>query len=99
MDIIIEKLAELDVESRAQKEFWEAEMLRDEEERLDREVVKVMVHCQKKTWKIPCSATCDSDAKANDTDFSVLIYYFNEMDFSVGRRKIPCEDANFPRQL
>jgi hypothetical protein len=39
MDIIIEKLAELDVESRAQHEFWEAELVRDEEEQLDREVV------------------------------------------------------------
>jgi hypothetical protein len=43
MDIIIEKLAELDIESRAQHEFWEVEMVRDEEERLDQEVVKVMM--------------------------------------------------------
>jgi hypothetical protein len=58
-----------------------------------------LLHCQKNARKTPCSATCDSGAKANDTDFSVLIYLFTETDFSVGSRKIPCENANFPRQL
>jgi hypothetical protein len=43
MDIVFEKLAELDVESRAQKDFWKAEMMPDEEEQLDREVVKMMM--------------------------------------------------------
>jgi hypothetical protein len=43
MDIVIEKLAELDVESRSQRDFWKAEMVRDEEERLDREVVMMMM--------------------------------------------------------
>jgi hypothetical protein len=57
------------------------------------------VHCQKNARKSPCSATCDSDAKANDTDFSVVIYSFDETDFSIGSRKILCENAKFPRQL
>jgi hypothetical protein len=56
-------------------------------------------HCQKNAWKIPCSATCDSGAKANDTDFSVSIYQYNKMDFPVGGRKIPCEKANLPMWL
>jgi hypothetical protein len=59
----------------------------------------VLIHCQKNARKTPCSAACDSGAKANDTDFSVLIYYYDETDFSVGGRKIPCENTNFPRWL
>jgi hypothetical protein len=43
MDIIIKKNAKLDVEYRAQREYWEAEMVRDEEEWFDWEVVKVMM--------------------------------------------------------
>jgi hypothetical protein len=57
------------------------------------------MHCQKNARKSPCSATCDSGAKANDTDFSILNYSYDETDFPVGSRKIPCENANFPRQL
>jgi hypothetical protein len=31
-----------------------------------------LIHCQKNARKIPCSATCDLDAKDNGMEFSVL---------------------------
>jgi hypothetical protein len=40
---LLKKNAKLDVEYRAQREYWEAEMVRDEEEWFDWEVVKVMM--------------------------------------------------------
>jgi hypothetical protein len=58
MDTIYAKLAELDVESRAQREFWKAEMVRDEDERLDREVVKMMM--EKMTRHLETDMALDS---------------------------------------